>query len=432
MIHECVIIADHDGALVELCGITILERLLRSLQRCGISRAFILTGTPRINPESVTNSSWARPQLELTICPSSRPITAEQALAIWPQTTPLLPAFRADTVFDIRLLQFLLRQTSPAALFDSSVPAQIQPLVTPARHSVAGKISCGASLMRRDWAAVQLGPWENVVAAGVDRGAISILNVNDRPTYSAALRKNLRPYWFPAPSADQTKIAENVLLDSVQKGSQDLPALVHAPIERFLVSHLCQTGVRPDYLTISWAITALLATLFFAGGHLVRGLLCALVVGILDGLDGKQARIKVETTKRGKWEHHLDSFFEVAWPTALAYYFHTSGQLPNAYFYLFIFILVQALDGIAKGAIYYVAEQSKQPAGRFDRMVRFLGGRRNVYVWILAATMLLGVPAKSLVVMAWWEGCTALLDLPHAAWAIHWLRRNRRPATGSA
>ena len=28
--------------------------------------------------------------------------------------------------------------------------------------------------------------------------------------------------------------------------------------------------------------------------------------GIIDGLDGKQSRVKIETTDRGKWEHYLD------------------------------------------------------------------------------------------------------------------------------
>ena len=33
--QECIVLADAPGALIELCGISLLERLLRSLQRCG-------------------------------------------------------------------------------------------------------------------------------------------------------------------------------------------------------------------------------------------------------------------------------------------------------------------------------------------------------------------------------------------------------------
>jgi len=48
MHHECVIIADSPGALVELCGISILERLLRTLQRCGVKRSTVLASTPKL------------------------------------------------------------------------------------------------------------------------------------------------------------------------------------------------------------------------------------------------------------------------------------------------------------------------------------------------------------------------------------------------
>jgi hypothetical protein len=109
----------------------------------------------------------------------------------------------------------------------------------------------------------------------------------------------------------------------VQKGSLDLPALVHAPIEKFLISYLCRTSITPHQLTIAWIVLACATTILFALGHLIWGIVLALVVGILDGLDGKQARIKVETSKSGTLEHRFDSLFEVAWPSALAYHFST-------------------------------------------------------------------------------------------------------------
>jgi hypothetical protein len=52
----------------------------------------------------------------------------------------------------------------------------------------------------------------------------------------------------------------------------------------------------------------------FRDGHLIGGIVLALIIGIVDGLDGKQARIRVETSVLGKIEHRFDSFFEVVWP----------------------------------------------------------------------------------------------------------------------
>jgi hypothetical protein len=73
----------------------------------------------------------------------------------------------------------------------------------------------------------------------------------------------------------------------------------------------------------------------------------------------------------------------VVWPTALAYHFYVSGQLPNAFFYLALLIAAEALDGIGKLGVYVPAEKSLVGPGLFDRIVRLIGGRRNIYVWVL-------------------------------------------------
>ena len=67
MAHECVVLADCPGALVELCGISTLERLLRTLQRCGIERATILSSASERIAEELARPSWPRAQLALAL-----------------------------------------------------------------------------------------------------------------------------------------------------------------------------------------------------------------------------------------------------------------------------------------------------------------------------------------------------------------------------
>jgi hypothetical protein len=54
----------------------------------------------------------------------------------------------------------------------------------------------------------------------------------------------------------------------------------------------------------------------------------------------------------------------VVWPTALAYHFYVSGQLPNAFFYLALLIVMAfwevataAVDLLHSGWIRYVARR---------------------------------------------------------------------------
>jgi phosphatidylglycerophosphate synthase len=414
MPDECVILADAPDALVELCGTSTLERLLRTLQRCGITRAVILSSTPTEITEHLAQPSWARSDLTVTIRERpAGPATMQQIVDCWPASAERLLLLRGDVVFDIRLLRALLAQSSPVALIDSAVPKELTPLAASAPNANRGKL-CGAALLPKQWTSSRNDSVESALIEGLEQRTVEALDVANQPRYHPELRRNLRPFWFPTTVPVNKTVAENVLFDSVQKGTLDFPAWIHAPVEKFLLRFLCKTAITPNQLTISWGLAACLTTILFATGHLISGVVLALVIGILDGLDGKQARIKVETTAGGKIEHHLDSFFDVVWPIALAFHFYSSGRLPTAFYYLAALLIGEGVDGIAKAIIYSGAGRLMTAPSMFDRFVRLIGGRRNIYIWVLAIALILGAPEKALIMMAWWELITATIDIPQA------------------
>src|SRR5262249_9006923 len=165
-------------------------------------------------------------------------------------------------------------------------------------------------------------------------------------------------------------------------------------------------------LTLLCNIVAWSATILFASGRLGWGLVLALAVGVLDGLDGKQARLKLETTRRGKVEHWFDAVFEMSWWIALAWHFQVSGQLQSAFGYLLLLLLAEGLDGLAKASVYFTTGKVIDELGAFERFVRLVGGRRNIYIWILTIGFLLGAPATAFVVMALLPVATAVLYRP--------------------
>ena len=422
MVDASIILADGPAALGELCGISILERLLRTLQRCGIKRAIVLSTTPELISEHLAQPSWARAQIEVTVCNrESGLVTVDQIVGVWPKSAQFLLFVRGDAVFDIRLLRLLSTQSSTSALVDSAIPPELQSLVASGPNTSRGKF-CGAALFLYEWAAAQSGSFDEVIANGLAQRTVAALDVAEQPLYYVTMRREIRPFWFHTPLPAYKKAAERVLFDSIQKGTQDIPALVHAPIENFLVSHLCQTSITPNQLTIFCNIVGWITTILFATGRLSWGIALALFVGVLDGLDGKQARIKVETSKGGKLEHWFDAFFEISWWTALAYYFQSSRQLPSAFYYLVLLLVAEATDLVAKGSVYFTCGKVIDELSSFERMVRLVGGRRNVYVWILTAGLFLGAPGKAFIVMAWLEVATAVVHLPRAAW-VAWIRQ---------
>ena len=164
---------------------------------------------------------------------------------------------------------------------------------------------------------------------------------------------------------------------------------------------------------VAWTATGL-----FASGRLGWAIVLALLVGVLDGVDGKLARVKVETSPAGKLEHWFDTFFEVSWAVALAFHLARSGARPDAWWLLALLLGAEALDGVAKGAIILRYGRQIDDVAPLDRLIRLVGGRRNVYVWIMAAGIAAGRGGDAFAWVAWWEASTAVVHLVRAAWLL--------------
>jgi phosphatidylglycerophosphate synthase len=425
MAEECVVLADIPGALTQLCGISVLERLLRTLQRCGFSRATVLSSPIQPIARELAQPSWARAELDAIVRDAAeQPVRIEQIVALWPEDAERLLVVPAGLVCDSRLLRLLLSQKKSAALIDSAVPKKLSKLTASALNVNGAKL-CGPALMTHDWARSQAGVVEKTLHAGLEQRTLTAVDVADVPLYYAPLNRELRAYWFPAPFPDDAKLAKKVILASAQKGTLDLPAIIHSRVETFLVSLLCETPVTPNQLSILTNLVAWTATILLGTGRLGWGLALALIVGVLDGLDGKQARVKVETTKLGKLEHWFDAFFEVSWWVSLAYFLRYSGQLPTAFGYLALLLLAQGIDGILKCGVRVAAGKSIEELGTFERFVHLIAGRRNVFVWLLMIGFLLGAPAKAFIVMAWLALVTAVVHSPRAIAVFSMARKSQ-------
>ncbi|HYK23631.1 MAG TPA: hypothetical protein VEU75_03085, partial [Candidatus Acidoferrum sp.] len=64
-----IIIADAPGALIELCGVNLMERLLRILQRLGFRHVIVFSTTPEIVGAELATRSWAREKVIVDLVP---------------------------------------------------------------------------------------------------------------------------------------------------------------------------------------------------------------------------------------------------------------------------------------------------------------------------------------------------------------------------
>lgn len=412
------IVAADDTALRRVCGLTLLERNLRALARAGVREATVVSASPSVL-ERAEGVHWTRASMVVrsvlrAAVPGEPSLTSAELRELAGERPVLYVP--AAVLCDGRLFEALLAATESSALVDSAPPEKLRALTAKARRTAHGRV-CGPCRLEPSFFLAEppgMGV-EQAVWAAIEGGRVRPLDVAGQPSYVASMRRRVRPLWFPAPAPEHMPAAESALLDSAQKGALDFPAIVHGPIENAVVARLCRTAVTPNQLTVAAAAVAWTGTLLFASGHVGAGLLVALAVGILDGLDGKQARVKLETSRLGELEHVSDFAFELSWWTALAWHFFATGALPWSPIVLLALYLAEGVDGLAKLAAIERLGLMIDDAAPSMRLLRLVGGRRNVYVWIMAAGWIAGDPAAAFVLLPVWEGVTAAL---HLAWAL--------------
>jgi phosphatidylglycerophosphate synthase len=401
-----ILVADAPDALTELCGVNLLERLLRILQRLGFRRAIVFSSTPEIIGAELAKRSWARQQITAQLVPTAaKPVTAHQILEQG-QTARFL-IVPANVYCDRRLLAALSARKSSTVLVDSSPPQFVQHLI---------QNPSGPALVTRDFLLTcsDCAPVLEELKQKTDTCEIDTVDAAKVDDYIVGMRRHVRPLCFPA--AQERRLAERIVLDAAQNGTLDLPAYIHAPIETAIISLLCKTRITPNQITIGGFIIGCSATSAFALGHVGLGILAALIFGIVDGLDGKQSRVKVETTELGKWEHHLDDLIEYSWWTAIAFQLWRSGLFPNVFYFFALLIGSHVLDHLARRRTKMAKGRLLDDVAPFDRAFRLIAARRNVYVWILACGFLLGAFPQSYAVICGWAAFSAAVHLARSIW----------------
>jgi phosphatidylglycerophosphate synthase len=405
------IVADLPEALTDLCGISLLERMRRTALHLGFREATILSNSNKSVTEHFARQSWHRKDIalefrerkgpQLTIGDVQDYLSAERVLVVW-----------AGFYCDGRLLRALAQAQQDSVLIDSDVPSITAPLWKNSGKQSFGRSVCAAVVSserfpRQNRNAVLRKELESDVMSG----RIAAVDAAKQQAYVPGMRRSVRPVFFPAPSPEFRPLAERLLRDATQSGVLDFPALVHAPIEKWLVSHLCRTTITPNQITLGTGVLGFSVTVLYALGYLWVGALLALIVGVLDGVDGKLARLKVQTTRLGKGEHVLDYCIEMSWWAALAYYFHAGGQVPYAYTIWLVFFVADLLARRAKGFVGRKLGRSLDDASRFDRLVRYVAGRRNIYTWLFTFSLALGMPANGFIWLCFWGMASAVIHI---------------------
>jgi phosphatidylglycerophosphate synthase len=375
-----IVTADSPNALLELCGVSMIERTLRVLKRLGVSSVSIVDPDTTILT-ALSKPSWPRSGLRIDFIDN---------LPDDDQLTLLVPG---EIYCDARLLAALLKCSRPTALIDSHPPTEMLPLLPARVPTVVGK-----------------GESETLDAAQFD-------------PYIGSMRRTIQPLWFAAPEPQYISLAERWIYDSAQKGTLDIPAIFHGPIETWIAGGICRTRITPNQITFFSTLLGVVATIAFVRGEIWSGALMAAVFGVLDGVDGKLARIKVETTELGKWEHYIDHALEYSWWLALAYSLGKMGLIDYAWIYAALMIGGDLLGKIVTRPVKAHTGKPSHDFGSFERGLRLIGGRRNIYIWMLLLGLIAGFPGPVFAAVCCWSMMTAAIQAARAIYICNFTPR---------
>lgn len=376
-------------ALIEVGGLSILERQLRQAARLGITRAVVVAGAFAREVEARSRKFKRAPSnIEIVSL-------ADFVPAVRFNKTETILLIEEGVVIDGRILKQVLGDPDKAgrrvAIYPEStvIPGKGLGLKLKAEDKellfASAALVLGRDIERAATdAEFRKAPMKTLLKAALGTGKATLLDVSKMPTYLQDRRREVGMIWRPVASREDARKATRALIASAQKGVLDWPARwIHPVFEDFLTEIFSPLPVTPNMITVLTGLAGFYVTYLFATGELVFGLAGALVIGVLDGVDGKLARVKMHSTRLGELEHILDKVVEYSWYFGIAWYLAMveGNALPWG---LASMIVLFAWAETVQGEFFRrLTGRQLDDAGRFERLFRIVAARRNTQIWLL-------------------------------------------------
>jgi phosphatidylglycerophosphate synthase len=171
------------------------------------------------------------------------------------------------------------------------------------------------------------------------------------------------------------------------------------------VTRFCaRVGITPNQVTMASLAFVIVAFFQFRDGHYGAGLIAAWVMTFLDTVDGKLARVTLQSSKFGDiFDHGIDlihpPFWWWAWISGLA----TAGfALQDHDLVLAIVLIGYVAQRIEEGLFQLLFGIAMHVWRPFDSFFRLITARRNPNLLILTVSVLFGRPDIGMQLVAAW------------------------------
>ncbi len=378
-----VIDATAEAAFQRLWGLTLIERSVRLVERLGARSIHIFARAADEDRARRRKLSGPSEPIVHTV----ETVVGEELDRLIGEAPGAVLLLEGKAVYDRRFIGLMWQQSAPSVgVRNSNQPLEALALLVDAGSaSILGNLADGNNENERSSAILASGSVRKVEMESLDHRI-------------AHLRKSVAPEVIRVDDKTSRKRADDYLKSLSGKGINDLVGeFIHPPIEFFLTRLAARTPVTPDQISYLIIILSIAAIPLFAVGRLWEGIAINLVRGVVDGVDGKLARLTLRESEGGNvLDHGTDTAYLPLLFAVFGYYLADGDWLSSAaissYFLHFFYWHNRMFTSWYRNFF----DEADGEFRASDRIVRRFHPKRNIFILMLIIAMAAGRPELAL------------------------------------
>ena len=249
--------------------------------------------------------------------------------------------------------------------------------------------------------------------------SLHVIEPSDLEVFDKSLRRSSPPLLEPVSAQSRDRL-EGMLYGNAYKGITDLVTKFVWPMPAKQVVRWCANRrVTPNKVTSTGFVLMVLASLLFFLGHYTLGLLAGWVMTFLDTVDGKLARVTIQSSRLGNlFDHGIDllhpPFWYIFWGMSLTDFDTVLGLGREDFYWM---IVIGYIGGRLCEVLFHTLGSCSLFGWRpFDAYFRLITARRNTCMVLLTLSVAVGRPDWGFVGTALWTAMTSAVLIARLAY----------------
>ena len=379
--HPLTVVIDacNPSSFRKLWGMTLLERNLRLVERLGASNIHVL-----VLPNDEKQARKRR--FPATTRPEFHVISGKAFDTIWQiidlSKGPVL-AIEGMGLYDRRIIALLWQTAAPAVGTHRGQTLAALSVIVPQSFK-ADRKNCTS--------------WQEFSEHCLQHPDSTKIDLDSVENRVSLLRKSIRPKVFRISDTETLRKADRYLRDLAGKGINDfMGEFVHPPIEFFLTRIASYTPVTPNQISYFVLLLSLAGLYYFGTGQYWIGIAVNLFRGVIDGVDGKLARLTMRESENGNvLDHGTDTAYLPLLFLALGYSLSGENFLSGTAITVYVLQICYWFNRVFSSWFRTFLGADESEFRPLDRQVRRFQPKRNNFILIMIIALLFETPEAGL------------------------------------